>query len=420
VTSREMRGSGPSLGPWIPLLALLSLVAVPQSGCTPKGKAPVPGVPVVRVRLHEGLAQVTVAASNALAIREAPGVNPRPLNVQARQAVLVRRTASGWQVGSLSVDAPELTFLPVGEGGHLSIDGKPYRGDCRLVPAAPGRFDVVNDLDVDSYLKGVVAKELLWDWHIEAYKAQAIVARTYALYELKTAGGGRHWDLHPDERSQVYGGIAGESAKSRAAVDATAGVVVAAGPPGGERIFKAYFSACCGGITQSATDAFNDPPSDALSEQVTGTRCNISPRYTWGPVVLAKDELTRRLRAWGAARGRPEKDLVGLDAIEIAHANRYGRPVRFFLHDTRGQRYHISGTDLRTAINANAPKGTTVYSSFFNPSNEPAHIRFVDGHGFGHGVGMCQWCAQAQADRGTRHEDIVRDAFPGSSLQRAY
>lgn len=405
---------------WLPLLALLSGILATHSGCTTKSKPPARGAPVVRVRLHDGVSDVRIAASNAVAIRAAPGVSPRPLNVAPKQAVLVQRTASGWQVGGLNVDVPELTFLPVGEGAHLSINDKPYRGQCRLVPVAQGKFDVVNDLDIDSYLKGVVAKEMLWDWHLEAYKAQAIVARTYALYELKTAGTGRHWDLYPDERSQVYGGIAGESGKSRSAVDATAGVVVAAGPRGRERIFKAYFSACCGGITQSASDAFGDPASDVLSDRVVGTRCNISPRFNWGPVVLRKDELTRRLRAWGAARGRPEKDIGTIESVEIAHANRGGRPVRFFLTDARGRRYHIGGTDLRAAINTGATKDTTVHSSFFTPSTEAGHVRFVDGHGFGHGVGLCQWCAQAQAERGARHEDIVIDAYPKSSLQRAY
>ena len=403
------------------LLSLVLLTLAGPSGCTPKVAPAAPGVPRVRVRLLEAQAQVTVSTSNAVAIREAPGVSPRPINVPRKQPVPVLRTASGWRVGNLNVEALELTFLPVGEGGHLSINGKPYRGDCRLVPVAAGRFDVVNDLDIDSYLKGVVAKEMLWDWHEEAYKAQAIVARTYALYELKTAGSGRHWDLHPDERSQVYGGIAGESGKSRTAVDATAGVVVAHGPRGRERIFKAYFSACCGGIAQSAADAFGEMPSEPLSDRTVGNRCNISPRFTWDPVVIRKDELTRRLRVFGAAKGRPEKDMSMLQRIDIAFENRFGRPVRFMLVDDQGRRYHIGGTDLRFAINNGAPEGSRVYSSFFNPADDDTQIRFVDGHGFGHGVGLCQWCAQAQAaEGGIRHEDIVRDAYPGSSLQRAY
>jgi hypothetical protein len=83
------------------------------------------------------------------------------------------------------------------------------------VPTAAG-FDVINDVDVDGYLKSVVPKEMLPDWTVEAYKAQAIVARTYALYTAKTSGG-QTWDLFPDTRSQVYGGLASETPKSQQA-----------------------------------------------------------------------------------------------------------------------------------------------------------------------------------------------------------
>jgi stage II sporulation protein D len=239
---------------------------------------------------------------------------------------------------------------------------------------------------------------------------------------MKTAGVGRYWDVYPDERSQVYGGIGGENGSSRAASDATRGVVVAYGPKGQERIFKAYFSSCCGGITQSAADAFGDAKSEPLSDQNVGNRCNASPKFNWGPVVVKKDELTRRFRAWGTAKKRAEKDIGAIQRIDIAFYNRWGRPIRFTVTDSKGLRYSLGGTELRSAINYSAQPGTTVYSSFFTPFGEAESdsIRFVDGHGFGHGVGLCQYCAEAQAEAGTRHEDIVLGAYPGATLQRGY
>lgn len=405
----------------------LMLLCLP-AGCTPQGTtgSTPAGLPIVRVRLLEAQSQVTVASTESVAVREAPGVSPRPLNVPRSQAVLVVRTASGWRVGDMPVDAGVLTLLPVGNGGLLSINGKPYRGDCRLVPVGPGTFDVVNHVDIEGYLKGVLAKELLRDWHEEAYRAQAIVARTYTLYETKTAGVGRYWDVYPDERSMVYGGFGAENGLSRDASDATAGVVVAYGPKGHEKIFKAYFSSCCGGISQSVSDAFGLPGFEPLTEQNLGNRCNISPHFNWDkPVVLRKDDLTRRLRAWGAGKGRPEREMAPVARLDIAYANRFGRPIRFLVTDVKGQRYSLGGTELRTAINAGAAlpgaaPDTRVKSSFFTPVDEPDTIRLVDGHGFGHAVGLCQWCAQAQADAGVSHEHIVLGAFPGASLKRAY
>jgi stage II sporulation protein D len=409
---------------WFPPLAALLLVCVP-AGCTQKGSvAASPGAPVIRVRLYEAQSQVTVASNDTFAVREAPGVSPRPLNVPRKTPVPVLRTPRGWRVGDTNVDALELTLLSIGDaGGYIHINGKPYRGDCRLVPVGTAeKFDVINDVDLEGYLKGVLAKELYRDWHEEAYKAQCITARTYALYEMKTAGANRPWDVHADVRSQVYGGVGGENGLSQQASDATAGVVLAFGPTGQEKIFKAYFSSCCGGISQSASDAFGDPPFPPLTDQNVGVRCNQSEKFNWGPLVFTKDDLTRRFRAWGASKNRPEKDMAPVARIDIAHANRWGRPVRFMVTDTRGQRYSLNGTELRFAINsgAAASNGQTVHSSFFTPVDEPASIRFVDGHGFGHGVGLCQWCAESQAEAGVRHEDIVLNAFPGASLRRAY
>src|SRR5436305_902645 len=89
---------------------------------------------------------------------------------------------------------------------------------------------------------------LLWPLGC-AHRPQAIVARTYALYEAAGTEGRGHFDLNDDVRSQVYGGIPAESSKSREAVDATAGVVLAHKTDRGYKVFKAYFSSCCGGIT---------------------------------------------------------------------------------------------------------------------------------------------------------------------------
>jgi SpoIID/LytB domain protein len=88
--------------------------------------------------------------------------------------------------------------------------------------------------------------------------------------------------------------------------------------------------------------------------------------------------------------------------------------------DARGVRYSVSGEELRTACNTNPNGGPTLMSSFFHPNIAGDSIQFADGHGWGHAVGMCQWCAQAMALRGMPHEQIVRFSYPGAVLVRAY
>ena len=403
--------------------------------------------PLIRVKVLQSVDTVTLVGNDETSVQVGGETQPHRLRFPSGTPVAVTRGHDGWHIGNIILGGPagaagQLAIQPARDG-DISINGKAYRGRYRFVPAdatgpavspalaafglAPGaanpatQFDVINDVDVDSYLQSVITGEMPRTFGDEAYKAQAIVARTYALYESKTSGVGRDFDVYSDTRSQVYAGMNAETERSRAAANLTGGIVVAAGPPGQERIFKAYFSACCGGIGQSASDAFGDPPSRELMEMKVGALCNESPRYNWAPIELSKQELTRRIRSWGAKRNRPEKDMATLDRIDIATRNQYDRPVRFMLTDAVGRRYSLSGEETRWACNADAVKGApTLFSSFFMPVNGPDSVRFTEGHGMGHGVGMCQWCAQARSEKGMRHEDIVILSYPGSKLVRAY
>jgi stage II sporulation protein D len=391
--------------------------------------APPPaGTPTVRVLLLEDVPQANFSATDAPTVRVGSVAQRVDLSAGGSAGLPITFAADGWRIGDTRIagggGAAELIIEPA-TLGSVRVDGLPHRGRYRCVPTSPGRFDVINDLDMESYLQGVLAKEMLAGWHPEAYRAQAIAARTYALYESLTGPAGppsRAWDVYTDQRSQVYGGIAGESAKSREAVEYTRGIVLTWGEPGHRKIFKAYFSACCGGISQSAADAFGDPPIPPLGEQYRGDCCSASPKFNWGPIVMSRDDLTRRVRAWGVWAGRPEANLAKLASLDISYVNRFGRPVRFQITDARGSRYSLGSEDLRHACNADPHGGPTLPSSFFHPMADPGSdtIRFETGHGSGHGVGMCQWCAEMQARAGQGCQQIVLSAYPQGVLIRAY
>jgi stage II sporulation protein D len=386
-----------------------------------------PGVPIVRVRLQQDLREVRIAASEPALVRAGSDMAAQPVNFPRSPgaAIILEGGVWKWKVGGGILGTGELIIQP-GHEGTVLVNDRQYRGRFRLVPVSTGSFDLVNDVDVDGYLKGVLPAELYKSWDAETYRAQAIVARTYALYESRTIGAKRYWDVFPDQRSQVYGGIGVETSKSRDAVNATAGIVLAYGQPGQERIFKAYFSSCCGGISQSAYDAFGDPYTQPLSEQARGSECAASAKFNWGPVAVKKDELTRRFHLWAknkselTGRPRPELQMGQVVRIDGAFANKLGRPITFYVTDDRGLRYTLRAEELRSAINTDAGSGPVVYSGYFRTVDEPQQVRFVDGHGYGHGVGMCQWCAQAMAASGTPHEDIVLKSYPGARLVRAY
>jgi stage II sporulation protein D len=413
-------------------VAIMLIAALPLS-CTRRTRQsaePPPNTPIVRVRLLAKVDQATLRITAVPTVKTESEMTALRLNMPFDTDASVVLTPDGWQISGVAVPGKgELTIWP-SEDASVSVNGRPYRGKFRLVPSGGGgatTFDVVNDVDVDSYLKGVLARELLRGWNEETYRAQAIVARTYALYESRKRGRDNHWDLFPDQRSQVYGGYTDETARSRAAVEDTTGIVLAYGQPGRERIFKTYFSACCGGVTQSAADAFGEAYIVPLSDQNLQGLCSQAPRYNWGPVEIPKDELTRRLRgyvAWRENRKAEEVPMATIAKLDIQSLNRFNRPIRFVATDVNDVRYSLSGEELRNAINGFAPKGDgrRLNSSFVKVINEPGAdvIKFVEGHGHGHGVGMCQYCSEARADAGMRHEDVILSAFPRAKLVRAY
>lgn len=404
-------------------LTVLTAALLVTSSCSPRPtKRQVGEAPMVRVRVVSSAKQLSLTLPEAPTIVTDGGKTRRKLGTNPAQTVAVQLTANGWTINGTPAGAGVIEFIPGGEG-PLAVNGAPYRGGLRLVPVSAEAFDVVNDLDVESYLQGVLAKELFADWHPEAYRAQAVIARTYALYEMKTGPQGRHFDLHADERSQVYGGVKAETDKANTAVAATRGVVATWGPTGQEKIFKAYFSSCCGGVSASQGDAFKEATIPPLDAKYNGATCSISSRYNWGPLTLSKADLTQRFRAWGAKSGNPVASIKNIANIEIATTNAFGRPRRFAITDSTGQQYMLSSEETRWAINTpgpGAPQGATVYSGFFRTVDLGDSIQIVEGHGFGHGVGACQWCMQARALAGEGFEQIVLKSYPQSKVLLAY
>lgn len=408
----------------LPLFALFAIAITALPGCRGGGASRKPstdGVPVVRVRLVANAQQVNLVATQPAVFRSAGESTPRRLELPAGTPVPVTLDDAGrWKVGNVVLAPGELHVQPEIDG-TVEVNGTAYHGHYRLVPTGDGRFDLVNHVDIESYLQGVLPRELLRDFDLEAYKAQAVAARTYALWELQTQKSlNRHWDVWADTRSQVYGGIKAESGKANEAVEATRGVVAAWGEAGNEKIFKAYFSACCGGIGQASPDAFGENFIPPLADKNVGALCNISPRYNWPVVTVGKDELTRRMRGWGASRGHAIQRVGRVERVDVSHVNRFGRPVRYLVTDASGQQYVLGGEETRWAINFDRGNQPQVFSSFFKPVNQASEISFAEGRGFGHGVGLCQWCAQAMALQGVPAEEIVRRSYPTAVLVRAY
>lgn len=154
--------------------------------------------------------------------------------------------------------------------GFLATKRKWYRGDI-IIYNIEGTLTVVNSLPLEEYLLGVVPSEMPSKWNIEAHKAQAIAARSYALANLNKRGS-KGYDLKDTPLDQAYGGASSETPQTTRAVLSTRGEVLTYD----SKIIPAYYHASAGGKTLSAGEVWNHdlPYIQSVNSYDWGTRKN--------------------------------------------------------------------------------------------------------------------------------------------------
>lgn len=280
-------------------------------------------------------------------------------------------------------------------GARLYVAIRPYRGIIELRRTPSGRITVINELDLEEYLYGVLKREVDPRWPAEALKAQAVAARTLALYSLNRFQS-EGYDVRATTESQVYGGVADEDPLATAAVDATREEIISYQ---GKPIFAAYHSDS-GGATES-------------SEYVWGGRYPylkgvVDPYTSAAPWVLRMDlfAFEDRLRRGG----KPVSGIAGIDVVEWTPS---GRAATVRITASQGA-VTIKGTDLRNILGPDILR-STMFTVRLLPDEQPA-VEF-SGRGSGHGVGMSQWGARGQALLGKSYTDILRYYYSGVSIE---
>ena len=233
---------------------------------------------------------------------------------------------------------------------EIRVDGVPY--PHRLVLHAhsdqngsTNRFDIINHLPIEDYLPGVLQKELYKSWAPAAFRAQAIAARSYAISH-SAQNRRRYFDLESTTASQAYAGATAHR-RARKAVQQTHGMVLTYQ----NHVLPAYYSSCCGGIGQSATDAFpNAQDIPPLRGRNHGGWCASSRDFRWGPIKRDRAQLARRLAAWGQSKKHPIATFRDLAGITVAKRNADGRPTQFAVTDTSGQLFLLTPESFRVRL----------------------------------------------------------------------
>ena len=378
------------------------------------------GVPIIRVLLTRGaVASADLSAGRGVRILATDGRTVVPGRPGASPVSLIRRSGGLWQVGNASFQAAGVVVETIDDRDdrYVGFNAKSYRGKLYLLPKGPNGFIVVNYVNFEDYLAGVLSRELFPSWHIEAYRSLAVAARTFALYHMFHTGQSKDYDLGDTVASQVYGGRSAETPTSRQAVETTSGWLLTVKQNGKNCVFMPQYSSCCGGWTNAAIVLRDAPPIAPLQGGQKDLHCTASPRYRWAPVRVAKSEIYTLL-----CRYHPSvRSLGGLATIRVTQRLAHGRPVWVDVAGANGRKVRLRAEKIRLAlIFGRSAAGKKLYSMNCEIIDAGAFIEFRNGRGFGHGVGMCQYGLQGKALAGWKAQQIINFYYPGANIVRIY
>jgi stage II sporulation protein D len=250
------------------------------------------------------------------------------------QLLSPRGRALGTVPAPLRVTGPGLLTLK-GRAGNGRTNGT-YRGALEFRGGTFGGVNAINALPVDEYVKGVIPLESPASWPIEALKAQAVAARTYALTTSKAGAGFEHY---PDTRSQVYGGAGAEQPSTNLAADQTAGQLVTYdGTP-----VPTYFFSTSGGRTEDVENTTLGTEPKPWLRSVEDEYDSVSPKHRWGPIRMTYRSAGARLS--GLVKGR-------FKGIQVVRRGSSPRVVEADVIGSRG-RTRVNGATLRARFGLN-------------------------------------------------------------------
>ncbi|MFN3651546.1 MAG: SpoIID/LytB domain-containing protein [Armatimonadota bacterium] len=428
----------------VPCLALAAGAVLLLPRATPeKSSAPVPAAEMAAAK---AVKKAPVNGSVRIGLRSISGRTSVGLRAATRGQLL---NAAGKKLRSLPADKPiwltadfsEQKVRVRGPGfevsepevvlaaSRLRIGDRRYPGRVRVRLSGTG-LSLINELDIEQYLEGVLPGELPRGFGMEAQKAQAVAARTYALVQRGKHG---EYDLCDITCCQMYLGQSSHSRRGLAAVRATARLCLWQD----DELAYTFYSADCGGISTRVEDVpLKDKPEHPLPYLTVvkdapargADYCASSPFHQWTRRVSWAD-LESRLNAW-------ETTYIGkLRGVEVAKTDDSGRVTEIRLTgfeapvestasaagvlggdaaaEPKPVERVITGWSFRNAVGAR-----TLLSTLFQiDASDPQQVRF-QGRGNGHGLGLCQIGANGMSGKGASFREILAHYYPGTRLEK--
>lgn len=340
----------------------------------------------VRVAVLKGVESVRLGGE-CLAISDEHG---RPLETSG--PVTIRKEKYG-----IALNGTIAERLRASAAGIVLVNGKGYRNAVDIIPDGKGML-VVNELPLEDYLAGIINSEISSQWSMEAVKAQAVVARSYAVYQ-RDARKNSTYQLESTVLDQVYSGSDIEDSRAVRGVRETAGEVLTYDG----KVIPAFFHSSCGGHTEASENVWS--LGLPYLRGVDCKYCLSSPSVSW--------ELNISLRKLEMLLKKGGYDVSGLRGIIPLSRNKSGRITAMSILSGRGS-VNISAADFRKTIGYGVIRSTNFDVRVCGEN------AVFSGVGYGHGVGLCQWGAKKRAEEGFSYKEILSYYYPGTTLEKIY
>lgn len=362
-------------------------------------------VPSVKVLIAKSLKSIVVEGMD---LQKTIHLRKESQQYQGRKKLSFNCTPRTSRLKAMLPKNPLLVASLSSPTGLISWGKNKYQGELHLL-ASPGResCDLVNSIPLESYIATLLAKEMNGSWPVEALKAQAVAARTYAMERVRREGtlsaeSVKLYHLESSEKDQVSGTYHDITRNTAQAARETSGEVLV-GPSG--KLAPAYFHAKCGGKTLRPDQVWGGVEEGYRS--VECTFCQKTGIKDWD-IKIKNTKLTGMI---DQVLKRYYSDEIQSGELKLMPDSLENSEVRLYA----GDKLHIiKKAYLRNMVGREVLPSNNFVMSQHNHSIE------VKGRGHGHGVGLCQLGALELAKRGYNYRQILSFYFPRHRMKKVY
>jgi len=303
-------------------------------------------------------------------------------------------TNTGLKIGDKDFKIYGIRIIPK-KDASIFVDKLRFRGTVDIIRTKDTKLLIVNHLDIEKYLYGVLYNEVPYYWPMDMLKAQAIAARTFAIHRISIMKN-KDYDVTNDIYSQVYKGKTGEKRRTKKAVNSTKGKILTYNG----KILLAYYHAICGGHTEDSEVVFGVKLSPLGGRKCP--YCKGAPGMDWKKRFSYKN-IEEKLTKYGIKVNEIKRIVEG-------KRDKSRRLIGVKISDKNGTK-EIKAFKFRLAMGPNVIRSTN-----FTIKVTKRGVLFR-GKGWGHGVGMCQWGGFGMAKRRFNYKKILEFYYPGSKIK---